>query len=125
MQWRNASPGRRVELHVFGKEIGETRFQLNNFILPLWQEAGFAGQPAYSLLLRRGDSEWAALYIGTEEKRALVAFVSEPETSPSHWLDGLNVYYHPRCRPDDKSSRYVVAEPSGGWELRTVIGCEP
>jgi hypothetical protein len=124
-KWLDARPGRRVELHLFGKGIGETRFQLNNFILPLWREAGFAGQPAYSLLLRRGDSEWATLYVGTEERRALVASVNEPETSPRHWLDGLNVYFHPRCKPGDKSSHYVVVEPSGRWELREVVGCEP
>jgi hypothetical protein len=124
LEWRNASIGRRVELHVFGKGIGKTRFQLDKFILPLWREAGFASQPAYSVLLRRGNSEWATLYIGTEEKRALVASVNEPETSPIHWLDGLNVYFHPRCKPEDKSSRYVVVEPSGTWEVRTVLGCE-
>src|SRR5262245_41374835 len=124
-KWKDARPGRRVELHLFGKGIGETRFELDNFILPLWREAGFASQPAHSLLLRRGDSEWATLYVGTEERRALVAYVNRPEPSPSHWLDGLDVYFHPRCKAGDKSSRYVVVEPSGKWEVREVVGCGP
>lgn len=123
-KWRDARPGRRVELHLFGQQIGETRFQLDHFILPLWREAGLGGQPAYSLLLRRGDSEWATIYGGTEERRALVASVNEPETSPSHWLDGLDVYFHPRCKPGDRSARYAVVEPSGQWELREAVGCE-
>jgi hypothetical protein len=124
-KWKDTRPGRRIELRLFGKEIGGTRFELENFILPLWREAGFGGQPAYHLLLRRGDSEWATLYVGTEERRTLVAYVNKPETSPSHWLDGLKVYFHPRCKRGDRSSRYVVVEPSGSWELREVVGCEP
>jgi hypothetical protein len=125
LEWRDAGPGRLVELHVFGIGIGETVFKLNTFILPVWREAGFAGQPTYSLLLRRGDKEWATLYLGTEQTRALVTHVSQPEESPAHWLDGLEVYYHPRCKPDDKSSRYVLVQPNGQWEIHAVRACEP
>lgn len=125
LEWRDASPGRLVELHAFGKGIGEIDSDLTDFILPLWREAGFAGQPAYSLLLRRGNMRWATLYFGIEETRALVASVSEPEDAPAHWLDGLRVFYHPRCKVGEQSSRYVVVQPSGEWELRTVGKCDP
>jgi hypothetical protein len=124
-EWRHASRGRLVELHAFGTEIGETAADLDAYVLPVWRDAGLAGRPGYSLLLRRGDREWATLYIGTEEARALVTSVSHPEKSPAHWLDGLDVYYHPRCTPNERSSRYVVVQPTGQGEVHTVRTCQP
>jgi len=125
VEWRNTSPGRLVELHAFGGAIGEPDFDMNTFILPLWREAGLQGDPEYSLLLRRSDTAWAKLYVGTKEARGLITSVSEPEGSPAHWLDGLHMYFHPRCKPDDESSRFVVVQPSGEWEQRIVKRCEP
>ena len=124
-EWRNASPGRLVELHAFSESVGETEFDLENFVMPVWLQAGFAGEPSYVVLARRGDTSWAKIYFGVDDSRALVTGVSEPDAETGHWLDGLEVYFHPRCEPDEDSERYVVVEPSGDWEIRTFAGCEP
>jgi hypothetical protein len=124
-EWRNTSPGRLVELHAFGEGVGATEFDLQHFVLPVWQQAGFPGEPTFAVLARRDDDSWAQLYFSDQDPRALVTSVSEPDAKAGHWLDGLEVYFHPRCKPDEDSERYVVVGPAGNWEIREFAGCEP
>jgi hypothetical protein len=122
-QWRVAGPGRSLELHAFGAGIGATPFELQNFVLPVWRDAGMSGRPEYSMLARRGDTEWAQLYFGKDDSRMLVTAVSRPDQSSAHWLDRLDLYFHPKCRPGEASSRYATVAPSGKWKVRTVRQC--
>ncbi|HHW09611.1 MAG TPA: hypothetical protein GXX29_06525 [Firmicutes bacterium] len=136
-EWREATPGRRVELRAFGLEIGETDSKLETIIMPVWQQAGFRGQPAYSVLARFGNHDYVEIYFGKDDPRALVTSNSSTvsfyydDNSPqaqepksiSHWLDSLDVYFHPRCTSGEKSERYAVIEPSGKFEVRQFVGC--
>ena len=123
--WREASPGRSVELELHADHIGEDRFELETFTMPVWRDAGFRGYPTVSVLARRSGTTWAQLYLGASESRALVTEVSGQEKAPLHWLDGLPIFFHPNCSPDDESSHYAIVEPSGHWTLMTFSHCEP
>jgi hypothetical protein len=113
-EWRENLFGRTVELHALGDNIAATENELKLFVIPLWRDAGLAGDPKFSVLARRGDSEWVQIYFGTEERRALITTASHPDWKAAHWLDRLDVHFHPKG-----DRRYVVVEPSGKREVRS------
>jgi hypothetical protein len=121
-EWREVSFGRQVELLALGEGIAETENEHNLFVLPLWRHAGLTGAPQLSVHARRLDeSGWGAatIYFGMKEPRALINRVIHPDWKSKHWLDRLEVHFHPTGKPGDSSSRYVVVDPTGEWELRT------
>jgi hypothetical protein len=124
-EWREVSFGREVELHAFGEHVAETESHLKVFVLPLWRDAGLSGDPGFSVLARRGDTEWAQIYFGKQEARALITAVNQPDRKAKHWLDRLDVYFHPTGKPEDRSSCYAVVEPAGKWQVRTFRPTEP
>ncbi|MEY2484585.1 MAG: hypothetical protein QOH39_233 [Verrucomicrobiota bacterium] len=125
-EWKRAERGRKVELHLFGTDIGESDFQMKEFILPEWKAAGFKGQPGYSVLLRRPDGSWIHVLFGRDESKALVteSFVRPKNGRMPHWLDTFNVSFNPNGRRGEADT-YVVVAPSGEHELVTYANARP
>ena len=116
--WTRAGPGRSAEARIFGMTPTEET-DLATSVAPAWKHAGLKGAPHYQLLLRRDDATWAELYFGKDDPRALIVMAKPPHTSdlPSsrHWLDGLELLYHPTEDVPD----YVVVSPDGTWRRNT------
>lgn len=123
-EWREASPGRKVELHVFGDRMGISAGDLKRDVLPAWRHAGLAGEPGFRILLRRSSSEWSIIYFGKDEKRALIT-VNRADWKPTHWLDSLDIYFFAHAKPTEKSARYVIVEPDGKWQVQTYQVPQP
>jgi hypothetical protein len=98
---------------------------MNYFVLPLWSDASFLGKPKYEILARRTNSEWIKIFLSPNEPKALIAYTMQPDIESKHWLDRLEVSFHPRCQGIAKNSEYVTVEPSGEHEVRTFSHCEP
>lgn len=123
--WRAVSPDRLLELHAFGREP-ETQSDWIAFqILPIWREAGFVGQPEYEVLARLADTSWFQLILNDKDPRLLVSYSMDPPTKPLHWLDGLDVEFHPKCEPGTPSAKYAVVEPNGQFQVREYGKCAP
>ena len=114
----SAGHSRTAEAHIFGVTPTEEK-DLSTSVLPAWKHAGLKGAPRYQLLLRREVNPWAELYFGKDDPRALIVMAKPPHTSdlPSsrHWLDGLELLYHPTEDVPD----YVVVSPDGTWRRNT------
>jgi hypothetical protein len=125
-EWKRAEHGRKVELHLFGTEIGESEFAMKESVLPDWKAADFKGRPAYSVLLRRPDDSWIHVLFGRDEPRALVtdSFVRPRNGRTPHWLDTFNVMFDPKGRRGEMDT-YVVVSPSGEHELKTYAYARP
>lgn len=125
-KWKDAQRGRKIELHLFGTEIGESDVVLKTSVLADWKAAAFKGAPAYSVLLRRPDDSWIHVLFGRDESRALVteSFVRPRDRRTPHWLDAYNVSFNPNGRRGEMDT-YVVISPSGSHELRTYPFAKP
>ena len=119
--WKRAQKGRSVELHLFGTEIGETKFEMDLSIVPAWQDAGFRGAPSYSVLLRRPDDTWIEVIFGRDESNALMlsSFVRPRDGRTPHWLDKFDLSFHPKGKRAEKSSKFLVVTKSGDRQLKT------
>jgi len=123
--WLESGPGRSLELHAFGCATGSRDFDLNYFVRPLWRDAILAGEPLYEVLARRANSSWARIFLNSTEPRALIAYTMEPDAKSAHWLDRLEVSFHPRCQTEEKNARYFTVLPSGELEPRRFSACKP
>ncbi len=121
-EWKSAGRGRVVELHAFGR--GPASADLGGEVLPIWHEAGFRGRPRYEVLARRGNQSWVRMYFNDDDPKLLISYSMDRPANPVHWLDALDVAFHPRCRTDEPSARYAVIEPDGTWQIREFAGCE-
>lgn len=121
-EWRAAGQGRRLELHALGRQTsGEG---LNTFVLPIWREAGLRGDAVYTVLARLPDSSWIQLNLNDQKPSILVAYSTGiPFTHPLHWLDALDVQFHPQCTHGEQSSRYAVVNTDGSHQIRTFQRC--
>lgn len=126
--WKGAGKDRSLELRVFGDGIPPTEemdLNLKFFVLPLWREARFAGEPVYQVLGRRPDgAAIVQVHFSNEDPRALV-IESFPDQKTSHWLDNIAFRFHPRCAGRVEESRYLLVEPDGKWSLREFGACLP
>ena len=120
-----ASGGRLLELHAFGREPETESDEIAFKVIPIWREAGFAGNPQYEVLARLADTSWFQMYFNDKDPRLLVAYALNPPAKPAHWLDGIDVEFQPNCTPGTPSSKYAVIEPRGQWEIREYRKCAP
>jgi hypothetical protein len=125
--WKHAGKGRSIELHLFGTQIGEVDWQIKDFYLPAWRDAGFKGVPAYSVLLRRADDSWTHILFGREESRSLVvsSLVNLRHEPALHWLDTFDLSFHPKGKRGEKYSKYVIISRTGEWQLKTYSKAPP
>ena len=110
-------------MHAFG--LRPESDDLARAVLPIWREAGFHGTPRYEVLARRADASWVRLFFDDRDPRVLVSYSMEPPADPPHWLDTLDVAFHPRCAKGQPSARYAVIEPDGRWTVHEIATCEP
>jgi len=112
--WRRAGPERTVGLEVVGaRGVSQTRPE--QLVLPAWRDAGFTAEPDFELLFRRGRKWCATVYLARDQPGALID-TAKPEVGGAHWLDVLDVSFHPRGKPPT----YGRVDAVGGFELRTL-----
>jgi hypothetical protein len=113
---------RSLELHLLGRSIAAAN--LATFILPPWQHAGMAGQPAYCFLARRGDHSWVELLFSDGDDRAFVRNATPSDPAPQSPLDSLYLGWHPRGKRGDRHSQYALIAPDGSVTLQTYVMSE-
>jgi hypothetical protein len=123
--WRAATSNRRLELHAFGREPEAEADEIAFQVLPIWREAGFAGKPQYEVLARLADTSWFQMFFNDQDPRLLVSYSMDPPAKPLHWLDGIDVEFHPKCEPGAPSSKYAVIEQNGQMQIREYRKCPP
>ncbi len=124
-EWLQAGPERHLELHAYGCAPGSSNSELRSFVKPLWRDAGLSGKPTYEVLARRGNAKWARLFLSPKEERVLVSYTMNPDQSASHWLDRLDVSFHPRCQGNLKNAQYVTILPNGERTVHQYSRCKP
>lgn len=115
LDWKIAGPDRTIGLEIAGMQaISETDPEL--YIHPPWKHAGFGGEPEFELLLRREGRWCATVFLATNEPGALIATAHRlpGATEDDHWLDRLEVSYHPR------TPSYARVTAAGTCEVRDV-----
>ena len=112
-EWRKAGKNRVIEFHLVGiDKVSED--MVDFFLIPPWREAGFAGAPAFEVLLRRG-SEWCgSLFFSADGASGIVTHMTPEEGG--HWLDALRISYHPNA--EDPS--YLRVDASARHEMRST-----
>lgn len=121
--WRNGAGGRLLELHAFGREPEEESDDIKYLVLPIWREAAFSGKPQYQVLARLGDTSWVSMFFNDKDPRLLLNYSMDLPAKPAHWLDGLEVQFHPQCKKGDPSSRYAVVDRAGHWQVHEYGKC--
>lgn len=94
-EWKSADGERSIELQV----TGATPINESNpvtFVQPAWELAGFEGEPEFELLLRRREHWAATVFLAGRDARGLITS-ARPHTG-AHWLDALDVHFHPNKR---------------------------
>ena len=124
-EWKAVTPGRRLELHAFGREPAEPAEELAKYALPLWREAGLSGEPQYEVLARVDNWTWLRIYLNDRDPRLLVAYSIGLSPPYQHWLDGLEVAFHPKCTPGTPTARYATIKPSGERQIHEYRRCAP
>jgi len=124
-EWKAATKGRLLELHAFGREPASEQDEIKYSVLPIWREAKFAGRPEFEVLARLGSSSWLSIFFNNKDPRLLVNYSMELPAEPAHWLDSLNVQFHPDCQKGKPSSHYAVVQPDGQWQLHEFSKCAP
>jgi hypothetical protein len=118
-------PGERsLELHLLGMQIGEPKSDLDTFVLPPWRHAGMAGRPAYCLLARRGEHSWIEFLFSDEDDRAFVCSTQNSAPDSQSELDRLDVFWHPRGKRGESSSRYAMVDREGHVQVQTFVADE-
>jgi hypothetical protein len=124
-EWIETGPARTLDLHAFGCTTGSVEFDLNHFVRPLWHDAVLSGEPTFEVLARRGNASWAKIFLNSNEPRALIEYTMGADPKAMHWLDRLEVEFHPRCQTEGKNARYATVSPNGELEMRRFSACEP
>ena len=120
--WKNLEEGRSLELQLTGAEIGEVSSELETFVIPVWRHAGFAGKPTYCFLARRNDGrDWVTVYFSDKDERALVTTSSKPDPKSPSMIERADVYWHPKGKTGEKSSRYAIIENDGRCHVETFV----
>jgi hypothetical protein len=122
-EWINAGGGRLLELHAFGREPESEPDDIKSNVLPIWREAGFVGKPEYEVLARLGDTSWIEMFFNDKDERLLLNYSMDLSATPVHWLDALDVQFHPKCKKGERSSRYAIVDPTGHWQVREYGKC--
>jgi len=123
--WFHAGPGRLLELHACGcalEPCDDTPVYSDRC---LWSQAGLSGEPTYEILARRGDEEWAKLYLSPSEDKILVVGTWKPDPHGPHWLDQLDVSFPALCDANPNATRYVTVLPDGTHTSQRCSGDEP
>ncbi len=123
--WKKATEGRLLELHAFGLEPETEADEIRADVLPIWREAKLSGRPKYQILARIKNESWVELFLNDRDPRMIVSYSMDLPVHPAHWLDGLDVEFHPGCRKGEASARYAVIEPDGTWAMREYGKCRP
>ena len=123
--WLDIGPDRRLELHAFGCAPASGETELAYWVRPRWQDAGYSGRPEYEFVARRSPREWVTLYLGDSEGSALVGSTIGPDPDASHWLDRLDLNFHPRCEENDRTSTFATISSTGELQMRRLSHCEP
>jgi hypothetical protein len=84
----------------------------NQSIVLAWRNAGFDCEPTVEITLQRGEQPAAVVFLSRLGPGALI--VSAIPGTGDHWLDRMDVSFHPR------TPTYVRVDPSGTPELRTM-----
>ena len=106
VDWKNGAPNRHVELWALGGSGHALAGVEKELDMVAWKHAEFPGEPGYQLVLREGD-------ITSVRKQG-----ARPSTPP-HWVDGLDLFYHPR------GDGLYIRVVSGTWEFRhATVGKE-
>ena len=117
-EWKAAAPGRTVEVW-FNGDLGYAEEQMDFFVGTAWRHAGFVGQPELQVVLRRRGTACCELYLSSREPGALIVSAHSEGGAQPHWLDGLDVFYHP-AKP-----YYIKVDARGAFEKRLIPQSDP
>ena len=124
-EWKAAGPGRLLELHAFGQSPASEPDDIAANVLPIWRGARFAGEPQYEVLARLDNHAWLSLFLNDTDPRVLVSYSIGLSSQPLHWLDGMNVAFHPMCTRGTASARYATIAPTGEHQTHEYRQCAP
>jgi hypothetical protein len=124
--WRRSGPDRHVRWMAVGRGGSESIDRAAPEVQIAWADSGLRGRASVEVRLERGEAVAAIVYLSHADAGSIVT--DARPGAAEHWLDALDVSFHPRA------PTYVCVDASGGWNVRTGIpapqetrnrGCRP
>ncbi len=108
-EWKSAGGERAIELRLVDAHA-LYEHDPAMFVQPASELAGFEGEPEFEFLLRREGLWTATVFLAGHDARGLIV-AANPRAGP-HWLDELDVHFHPQKREliyvDASGAHHVV-----------------
>jgi hypothetical protein len=135
VEWKRLSDYHTLSVEILDMET-DPESPFNRTILHRWDLTGFNGKPRFRVYADFDIDGIVVIIFGPDDPRILIIRADNYVFTPDgliqkdpeidHWMHKLDVYFDPKsCDLDEKYNRYVIVQPSGEWELKTIDRCEP